>query len=121
TIFPLRLSPLDPMPIAPTIDWLRLGLGCPALAAVAVLVWRMRRQWPAFVVASVAYALLLAPVVGLTPSGLQATADRYMYLPGVVVSVLVGIAVGGAWRDARVAVSPPFVALAGLAIALGVL
>ena len=26
-------------------------------------------------------------VVGLTPSGLQATADRYMYAPGVIVSI----------------------------------
>ena len=121
TIFPLRLSPLDPIPISPTIDWVRLGLGSAALAAITILVWRMRRQWPALVVGSVAYALLLAPVVGLTPSGLQATADRCLYLPGVFVSLLVGFAVGGAWRHARVAVAPSLIALAGLAIALGVL
>ena len=30
-----------------------------------------------------AYLLLLVPAMGLVPSGLQATADRYTYLPGV--------------------------------------
>jgi tetratricopeptide (TPR) repeat protein len=30
--------------------------------------------------------------MGLTPSGQQATADRYMYLPGVIVSLVIGVA-----------------------------
>jgi tetratricopeptide (TPR) repeat protein len=63
--------------------------------------------------------LLLAPVVGLTPSGQQATADRYMYLPGVVVALLVGIAVARAWPRDRSAVAATVLALAVL-IALGV-
>jgi Flp pilus assembly protein TadD len=37
--------------------------------------------------------LLLAPVIGLTPSGLQATADRYMYVPSVIVALAAGVAV----------------------------
>ena len=41
------------------------------------------------------YLALLAPAAGLVPSGLQATADRYTYLPGVVIAVAV---VGGVLR-----------------------
>jgi tetratricopeptide (TPR) repeat protein len=96
TLVPIRLSPLDPLPIAPTLDVLRLGLGLAGLAAVAIVCWRSWRQWPAIAVTSTAFIFLLAPVVGLTPSGLQATADRYVYAPGVIVSLLVGAAVARA-------------------------
>src|SRR5262249_30052705 len=36
--------------------------------------------------------VLLAPVMGLTPSGQTETADRYMYLPGVALSMIIGLA-----------------------------
>ena len=39
-----------------------------------------------------AYLALLAPALGLTPSGLQATADRYTYLPDVALALLAGAA-----------------------------
>ena len=50
----------------------------------------------------VAYLALLAPAVGLIPSGLQATADRYTYLPGVVLAIAAATA-GAHWarRSAR--------------------
>jgi len=121
TIVPLRLSPLNPLPIEPTIDWLRLGLGSAGLVAVAIVVWRMRRKRPGLVVATLAYLLLLAPVAGLTPSGLQATADRYMYVPGIVVSLLVGMAVAEAWPRLHSTMTPSFVALAAPVITLSVL
>jgi len=103
TVWPVGLSPLYPLPIAPTVAWLPLGLGAAALLAAGVLAWRGRARWPAFAVGSIAYVLLLAPVVGLTPSGQQATADRYMYLPGVVVALLVGVAVGRAMNRSALA------------------
>jgi Flp pilus assembly protein TadD len=40
----------------------------------------------------IAYLVLLAPVAGLTPSGLQATADRYLYVPSVVIWIVAGAA-----------------------------
>jgi tetratricopeptide (TPR) repeat protein len=121
TMFPLRLSPLNPLPIEPTIDWVRFGLGSAGLAAVAIVVWRMRRKRPGLVVATVAYLLLLAPVVGLTPTGLQATADRYMYVPGIVISLLVAVGVVEAWPRTRPAMTLSYVTLAALVIALCVL
>jgi tetratricopeptide (TPR) repeat protein len=103
TVFPVRLSPMDAVPISPTLDWVQLGLGVAGLAAIASVVWRLRRRWPALAVVSIAYVVFLAPVMGLTPSGLQATADRYMYLAGVAVSLLVGIAVARVWPRNRFA------------------
>ena len=98
TAFPAGLSPLDPLPILATVDWTRLGLGAAGLAGGALVVWRLRRRWPALAVAAAAYVLLLAPVAGLIPSGLQATADRYMYLPGVALALLAGIGIAQAAR-----------------------
>ena len=43
---------------------------------------------------------MLGPAAGLVPSGLQATADRYTYLPGVVVAIAVAVA-GAQWASAR--------------------
>ncbi|MBI3491332.1 MAG: tetratricopeptide repeat protein [Acidobacteria bacterium] len=111
TVFPVRLSPMDAVPISPTLDWVRLGLGVTGLAAIASVVWRLRRRWPALAVVLIAYVVFLAPVMGLTPSGLQATADRYMYLAGVVVSLLVGIAVARVWPRNRFAIVSPFAAV----------
>jgi len=91
--WPVRLSPLDPLAIAPGVDVLPLAIATAALALVAVAAWRLRARWPALAVASLAYLLMLAPVAGLTPSGLQATADRYTYMPGVIVWIVVGAAV----------------------------
>jgi len=66
----------------------------------------------------IAYVLFLAPVVGLTPSGLQATADRYMYLAGVVVSLLAGVAVARVWPRDRFAIAASLLALAVMTAAL---
>src|SRR5262249_54698364 len=62
------------------------------VAAASALVWRLRRAWPIAVAAWAAYLILLAPIAGLTPTGLQATADRYMYLPNVVLALVAGAA-----------------------------
>jgi tetratricopeptide (TPR) repeat protein len=91
-LWPLHLTPLDPLAIAPTVDVVLLALAIAAMAMVAFAAWRFRDRWPALAVASLAYAVLLAPVAGLTPSGLQATADRYAYMPGVAVWMLAGVA-----------------------------
>ena len=100
-LLPLRLSPLHPLPISPAIEVVPLLAGAAGLAAITVAVWLLRRRYPMLIVAWIAYLALLAPVAGLTPSGLQATADRYVYLPGVVVSIVIGIAVAALFRPGR--------------------
>jgi Flp pilus assembly protein TadD len=68
-------------------------LSLAALAAITVVLWRLRRTWPPLLAGWTAYLLLLAPVMGLTPSGQTATADRYMYVPGVVLSFVASLAI----------------------------
>jgi Flp pilus assembly protein TadD len=100
-LVPTRLSPLDPLPIEPTLEWMPLALGVAGLVATTVVAWKSRRTWPALPLAWVAYVVLLAPVMGLTPSGQQATADRYLYVPGVIVALVTGVASARAAQSAR--------------------
>ena len=90
TIFPVRLTPLNALPISPAANWAALAIGSAALVAITAVAWMLRRAWPAAIVGWLAFLALLAPVAGLTPTGIQATADRYTYVPGVVISVLLG-------------------------------
>ena len=100
TAWPLRLSPLHPLPIAPAAEAVPLLLAAAGIAAISALAWRLRRQWPIAGAAWAAYLILLAPVAGLTPTGLQATADRYMYVPLVILALVAGAAAAyGLRRD----------------------
>jgi protein O-mannosyl-transferase len=95
-VWPVRLSPLNPLPISPTLQAVPLALGVAAVAAVSVVVWRLRGRWPLLGAAWAGYLILLAPVAGLTPSGLQMTADRYMYVPNVVLALAAAVAIARA-------------------------
>jgi tetratricopeptide (TPR) repeat protein len=100
TIAPVSLTPLDVLPADPVAS---PGLTITALLALAVTclaAWTWRHRWPALAAAWSAYLALLAPAAGLVPSGLQATADRYTYLPGVVVAIAVAVA-GAHWASLR--------------------
>ena len=90
TVFPLRLTPVNALPINPAVQWLPLVIGTAALLSLTAATWIFRHRWPALIVGWLAYLALLAPVAGLTPTGVQATADRYTYVPGVAISVLLG-------------------------------
>ena len=116
TLAPVWISPLDPLPISPGLALVPLAVGCAGLAAVTLALWTARDRWPGLAVAWIAFALMLAPVVGLTPSGLQATADRYMYVAGVIVSLAIGLAVLRYWPSGRLAVAASFVAAAMVAV-----
>ena len=122
--WPVRLSTLDPLPIAPTIQWTPLALGTAGVVSVTVAAWMLRRRLPSVLAAWIAWGVLLAPIAGLTPSGLQATADRYLYVPGVVVALLAGAAAARAhWpasaRRGRIALATAAVILAALAMLTG--
>jgi Flp pilus assembly protein TadD len=96
-----------------------------AVAALAGLVaiswasWRWRGSRPTLVVVWFAYLLLVAPTIGLAPTGLQATADRYAYLPGVAVSMAVAALVAASSASVavhRIAIAAGLVACAGLSV-----
>jgi len=120
TLWPVALSPLYVLPIVPSSEWIPLTLALAGLVAVTAFAWRVRRRWPIVSVAWIIYLALLAPVAGFTPTGLQATADRYMYVPGVVIAVVAGLAIGRAAATRSAGAAAIAAATAAIA-ALGVL
>lgn len=90
TLWPAALSTLDVLPRDPQPDW---GVAVLALIGLTMLVALTRHFTSGRAVAALwgGYLLLLLPVVGLTPSGLQVTADRYMYGPALLLAI--GVAV----------------------------
>ncbi len=92
TLAPIDLTPLDVLPRVPSADWGPLVVAVLASVAAVALTWQL---WSARVAAAVwgSYLLLLLPVSGLLPSGVQATADRYTYGPAMVLTVVMALAV----------------------------
>jgi len=100
TIAPVSLTPLDVLPADPAAHSGVAAAALLVLAGACLAAWIWRHRWPALAAAWAAYLALLAPAAGLVPSGLQATADRYTYLPGVVVAIALAVA-GTRWASAR--------------------
>jgi hypothetical protein len=85
--WPANLSFLYPLPdVIPSssIVWSTL-----ALAVLSVIAFRAAASRPALFVGWAWYLVALAPVSGLVQTGVQAVADRYMYLPMIGLSILV--------------------------------
>jgi tetratricopeptide (TPR) repeat protein len=111
--WPVRLSPLDALPLEPRTSWPAVAAGALLLGGSALLCRRAAATRPWLAVAWVSYLALLAPALGLAPTGLQATADRYTYLPDLAPALVVGAAFAaalGRW--------PRIVGLSGLAVTL---
>jgi protein-S-isoprenylcysteine O-methyltransferase Ste14 len=60
------------------------------VSALTVAFWLLRRQWPAGLTAWAQSVIVLVPISGVIHSGYQLAADRYSYLSGLGLSVLVG-------------------------------
>jgi Flp pilus assembly protein TadD len=121
TIAPLGLTPLDALPENPAANVAVVATALLALAALGAALWHWRGRQPLRAAVVIAYLALLAPAAGLAAGGLQQTADRYTYLPGVVLAVVVASAglrwsAGRASRQ-RVAAGVAVVLIAGSAIA----
>lgn len=90
TVWPVGLTPLDPVPLAAAVNWGQASVAAAALALAVALTTRLT-SWRAAAAIWGSYLLLLLPVLGLTPSGLQATADRYTYGPAMVLSAAIAV------------------------------
>jgi len=106
--------PLDTLPVARVVAE---GILLLALTGAVVV---LRRSRPYLLVGWLWYVGTLAPVLGLVQVGMQARADRYMYLP------LIGLSIALAWGAADLARGRPArrvlalggaVAVAALAVA----
>src|SRR5207249_8567009 len=65
TAVPLRLTPLDPLALAPRADVSAAIAGGIALVAISWAAWRWRDRHPGAAVAWWSYLALLAPAIGL--------------------------------------------------------
>jgi protein O-mannosyl-transferase len=93
TAAPFRLSPIYEFPGSfHPFEPLYLISGSVVLAMTAAL-FRFRRRWPGALALWLAAMTLLLPIGGFAQSGVQLTADRYTYLPGVVAALALGAVV----------------------------
>ena len=123
-VWPVDLTPLDPLALNPQTDVVAMVLGLGGIALASTVAWRVRRRMPVPAGAWTAYLLLLVPAMGLLPSGLQATADRYTYLPAVPLSIAVAFLLAGVVEKGVVPLirygtgaapkGPPYIAVAAL-------
>jgi protein O-mannosyl-transferase len=70
-----------------------------AVILAGVVTWFFRHRAPGLVVALLAYAAFLGPVLGLFQNGPQIVADRYSYLPSIGLSILITGAIAAWWVD----------------------
>lgn len=115
-VAPLDLTTLDALPRQAPADWARAMAAVAGSVAVFALTWRLWSR-PAAVAVWGSYVALLAPVVGVFPSGLQVTADRYTYGPALVLSAALAAALGSR-RVAAARAGALAVGLAAVVLAL---
>lgn len=110
TLWPLDLAVFHPLDLdVPAGRAVGAALLVAALSAGALLAWR-RRPW--LTLGWLWFAGMLVPVIGLVQVGSQSMADRYLYLPGI------GLTVALAWGAAELVAGRPQArrALAGAAL-----
>jgi tetratricopeptide (TPR) repeat protein len=119
-VWPMALAPLYPYPEAPAAASLAFLLPVAAVGLAVCLLLLSARRWPGIAVAAATTLVALMPVLGLVQVGGQARADRYLYLPGVAVFALFGVAAAWSLRRAPRTALPilTFVALAWAALSV---
>jgi protein O-mannosyl-transferase len=118
TILPQGLTPLYELPAKVSLLDPKFFLAALAVTAITTAVVVLRRRWPAGLAVWVYYAIALGPVIGIVHSGHQLTNDRYSYLPGLGLALLVGAAAGATAQAAAAGALRPVLAktLAGLGV-----
>jgi tetratricopeptide (TPR) repeat protein len=116
-LVPASLVPFHDIPPDLSLLQPRFALAAAAVLALTLVLVLLRRRFPAGLTAWCAYALTVAPVLGLVQSGPQLIADRYSYLSCLPFALLLGGAVLAARRsDSRVLRFAPWVAAMVLAL-----
>ncbi len=90
SLVPTDLAIFYPYPDA-GVPMRELVLAVVVLAVLTIIVWRERVRAPYLIVGWLWFLGTLVPVIGLVQVGLQAMADRYMYLP------IIGLSIMAAW------------------------
>ena len=90
TVLPVGLGPLYQIPPRDVLMGFMFGKSALLLAILVGVAIGVRRSVPGVAAALAVYAIVLAPVLGLTQSGPQLVADRYSYLSCLGFAVLIG-------------------------------
>jgi len=102
TLVPLHLSPIYGLLDVLSIRDARFAIPLVAVLVASFVLFRFRARVPALAAACVAFAISIAPVLGLTQAGPQLVADRYSYLACLPFALLAGgallIVSSSAWR-----------------------
>jgi len=100
TIWPVDLAAFYPFPFhgVPPWEWIASLLAITAVSGLAVATGR-RHPWLA--AGWCWYGLTLLPVIGIVQVGLQAMADRYMYVP------MIGLLIAVTWEVSEAAQKLP--------------
>jgi protein O-mannosyl-transferase len=124
TAWPRALSAYHFRPEPIDVVELRFVASLGVAAALGVAAYRQRRRRPSIAAALLAYALLLAPNLGLVSYGSMLVADRYAYIATMPLYVLAagglarGIAAGRRPKIAALGVCATGFGLAGILMAL---
>jgi len=101
SLWPSGLAPYHEPPVRVALLAPRFLLPAIAVLAVTAAVVALRRRWPAGLASWAACVAVLLPVSGLVHSGSHLVAERYSYLPGVALAVLLGGVAAAAVRAGR--------------------
>jgi protein O-mannosyl-transferase len=109
TLWPVNLAVFYPFPVS--IPAWKIAASGLAILAVSFAAVAARRRYPWIAVGWFWYLITLLPVIGIVQVGMQAMADRYMYIP------MIGLLVATAWSfSGRVAAAAGAVAVVACAI-----
>ncbi len=86
--WPVRLAILYPYPLGILSAW-RLVAAATLLSVITMAAIKLRKGYPYFITGWLWYLVMLVPVIGLVPVGIQGRADRYTYLPHIGLYFLV--------------------------------
>ena len=87
TLWPNNLAVFYPHPENNIPVW-QTALGIAFFTATTVAAFILRKKAPYFLTGWLWYVGMLAPVIGIVQVGIQAHADRYMYLPQIGLSLV---------------------------------
>ena len=117
SVWPANLAVI--YPLHGEVAWGKVAGAVLFLAVVTGLIWRVRRPCPYLFTGWFWYLGMLVPVIGLVQVGVQAIADRYMYLP--LIGVSIGAVFGLGELAKRLRLRPGMMTLAGGIVLVGCL
>ncbi|MEW6747639.1 MAG: tetratricopeptide repeat protein [Planctomycetota bacterium] len=93
TLWPSGMAPFYPHPGLLRADapltWQAAGaVGTVILVTFTTILWRAVRRRPYLLVGWLWYLGMLLPMIGLLQVGMQSRADRYTYLPGIGIAIM---------------------------------